>query len=305
MDQDKGYYSDWIRSLRGRLRLTQDQFARLVGVNFVTVSRWENGSVCPNRLAVNALTRLAADGNRYDAPAAPAGPAALALDDDSIAGAFRRSSIFSDLDERHLVQLSRLAVERDLKAGQFLFFEGEPVRSSYLVVSGILKLVKHSTSGIDVITGIFGQGEMLVNVLLFVGKAHTSSAQAVVDTRVLAINGGDLIAFLHQDPALSTRILGRMLTVAGQRHNAAIVRLSELAGERMEYRLARVLLALYLGLGPSIPLTRREIAEMTGTTTETTSRFISRLTRAGIVQSLRGKVIVTDHGRLRELAEAS
>lgn len=229
----------------------------------------------------------------------------LQPDQDRTTDAFRKSPTFSDLDGQQIVELAKLGVARKLKPGDFLFFEGEPVKSSHLIVSGILKLVKHSVSGVDFITGIYGQGEVVGNTLQFAGQVHPSSAQAAIDTEVLSISTGNLISFLQQYPALKPKVLGKMLAVIGQRYQAAIVRLRELAGERVEHRLARVLLALYLGLGSSIPLTRREIAEMSGTTTETAARFMSRLTRSGIVQSLRGKVIVIDRDRLRQLAERS
>ncbi|MBI4332149.1 MAG: Crp/Fnr family transcriptional regulator [Chloroflexi bacterium] len=217
----------------------------------------------------------------------------------------RRSPIFSDLEEGHLLDLSRIAVERDVKTGQFLYFEGEPAQHLYLVASGILKLVRHSTSGATFITAIHGQGEILRSTNLFVRRRHSSSAQAIVNTSVLSIDPGDLIAFFRQHPPLGVEILGKLLTEAGRRRRAALVRISELASERTEYRLARVLLTLSLGLGATIPLTRREIAEMTGTTTETAARFISQLARRGIVQSFRGKVVVIDRSRLRQLAEVS
>lgn len=51
--------SDWIRTLRRQLGLTQGQLAERLGVTFVTVSRWENGQARPNRLALRALAALA------------------------------------------------------------------------------------------------------------------------------------------------------------------------------------------------------------------------------------------------------
>jgi len=44
--------------LRQRLKLTQAQFAKAVGVSFVTVNRWENGHTKPSRLAVGQIRRL-------------------------------------------------------------------------------------------------------------------------------------------------------------------------------------------------------------------------------------------------------
>ena len=37
--------------LRRRLKLSQEEMASLIGVSYVTVSRWENGHFNPSRLA--------------------------------------------------------------------------------------------------------------------------------------------------------------------------------------------------------------------------------------------------------------
>lgn len=54
-----GASPDWIAGLRTRLGLTQSQLAERLGVTHVTISRWENGQVKPNRLAQKALQALA------------------------------------------------------------------------------------------------------------------------------------------------------------------------------------------------------------------------------------------------------
>lgn len=51
-----------IRHLRARLAMTQEEFARVLGVTWSTVSRWENGASVPSKLATNALTALAEKG---------------------------------------------------------------------------------------------------------------------------------------------------------------------------------------------------------------------------------------------------
>lgn len=40
-------YSEAIRTLRHRLILSQTEFAKLLGVSFATVNRWENGHFDP------------------------------------------------------------------------------------------------------------------------------------------------------------------------------------------------------------------------------------------------------------------
>jgi CRP-like cAMP-binding protein len=89
----------------------------------------------------------------------------------------------------------------------------------------------------------------------------------------------------------------------GGRLRDAQTRLLDLAGEKVEQRLASALLRLSSKLGPTLPFTRQEIADMTGTTTETTIRVMSRLKERGIIRSTRGKVIILDKEKLRLLSE--
>jgi hypothetical protein len=54
----------FIRTLRQAMNLTQEQLGQRMGVNKITVSRWERGTVKPSRQAVNTLVRLRASALR-------------------------------------------------------------------------------------------------------------------------------------------------------------------------------------------------------------------------------------------------
>ena len=56
-------------------------------------------------------------------------------------------------------------------------------------------------------------------------------------------------------------------------------------------------------LGLTLPFTRQEVADMAGTTTETTIRVMSQLKNRKIIRSVRGKVIIIDKEKLRLLSE--
>jgi len=51
-------YSARIKRLRNRLALTQVQLARMLGVSFATVNRWENRQARPSQLAWAQIERL-------------------------------------------------------------------------------------------------------------------------------------------------------------------------------------------------------------------------------------------------------
>ncbi len=211
------------------------------------------------------------------------------------------SSIFLDLNRGHIDQLCRMAEIRCLKAGQTVFSEGDPVDFGCIVADGLLKTLKHTASGKDFITGIYGPGEVLGFSRLFDEEPHFSSAYAIRLTEVVILNRCDFVSFFQAHPDLGFKVLIRILNTAGNRRNVTAVRLSELRAEPAERRLARVLLGLCSKLGNVIPLSRSEIAETAGTSTETASRFVSRLSRAGVLQSFRGKIIVAESETLLRL----
>ncbi len=68
-----------VRSVRGRLELTQAQLAQRIGVSFATVNRWENGQSKPVRLAWQQILDLEAGIGASDARAEPATAPAEAL----------------------------------------------------------------------------------------------------------------------------------------------------------------------------------------------------------------------------------
>ena len=50
-----------VRSLRGRLNLTQERFAAKLGVTFASVNRWENRRAKPSPLALKQIEELVGD----------------------------------------------------------------------------------------------------------------------------------------------------------------------------------------------------------------------------------------------------
>ena len=211
----------------------------------------------------------------------------------------KKSFIFSRLSEDELAELASLAVERSFTAGEFIFWEEDAPDWFYIVAEGQVKALKHSSSGKEFIIAFFGPGEMFGEVAVFENKPYPASAQSMADTRVLGIRREDFLAFLASRPHVALRIIN----VLGGRLREAQSRLRDFAGERVEQRLARTLLMLSSKLGPTLPFTRQEIADMAGTTTETAIRFMSRLKNGGIIRSLRGKTIILDETKLRLLSE--
>ena len=211
----------------------------------------------------------------------------------------RHSSIFSSLNDDELGELANLAIEKSFMPNEFIFWDGDAPEWFYIVSEGKVKIIKHSSLGKEFIIAFFGPGEMFGEVAVFENKPYPASAQTVTETKVIGIKREDFLSFLVNWPQVTLKIIS---VLAGRLRDAQN-RLRDLAGERVEQRLASVLLMLSAKLGNTLPFTRQEIADMVGTTTETAIRVISHLKDRGIIRSIRGKVIILDEEKLRLLAE--
>ncbi len=211
----------------------------------------------------------------------------------------RRSFIFSNLNDDELGELADLAIERSFVSNEFIFWDGDAPEWFYIVAEGKVKVLKYSSSGREFIIAFFGPYEMFGEVAVFENKPYPASAQAIAKTKVVGVKREDLLSFLANHPQVALKIIN----VLGGRLRDAQSRLRDLAGERVEQRLASVLLMLSAKLGLTLSFTRQEIADMTGTTTETAIRVMSHLKDRGIIRSVRGKVIILDEEKLRLLSE--
>ncbi|HIQ06402.1 MAG TPA: Crp/Fnr family transcriptional regulator, partial [Anaerolineae bacterium] len=189
----------------------------------------------------------------------------------------------------------------------YIYFEGDPSEMLYVMWVGQVKLLRHSDRGRDVVLEIIGPGRMFGEVAVLEGTPYDTSAQCLEDTAVVAISREDFFAILKRYPAVSLAVIGEL----SRRLRSTTDLVRSLAVDRVEQRIARILLKLASatgrpteqGLMIDIPLTRQDIADMTGTTVETAIRVMSRLRREKLVITQRGRVTILEPERLRQVAE--
>jgi len=211
----------------------------------------------------------------------------------------KQSFIFSSLSEGGVTELSHLASERKFVPGEFIFWEEDAPDWFYVIAAGKVKAVKHSSLGKEIIIAFFGPGEMFGEVAVFENKPYPASAQALAETSLLGIKREEFINFLIKHPQVALTIIN----VLAGRLREAQGRLRDLAGERVEQRIARLLLMLSAKLGVDLPFTRQELSDMAGTTTETAIRILSQWKSRKIIGSVRSKITILDETKLRLLAE--
>ena len=209
---------------------------------------------------------------------------------------------FHELPDRQKAEISALFIRKEYQPDEYVFFEGNDPVHLWFVDQGRIKLLKHSDTGKDVIVTVISAGTFLGEAALRTGEAYSVTAQAVEPTVMLLFPEDTYQHLLQRYPELSVLIIGGL----EERLEEAYDTLRSMAVERVERRIARLLLRLASTVGKQtkdnhimidMPLTRQEIAEMTGTTVESAIRVMSKLRKQGIIASGSGKILLSNpHG---------
>jgi CRP/FNR family transcriptional regulator len=224
----------------------------------------------------------------------------------SIIQTLRKSSIFRVLKDDQLREVSSAFSERSFKNNEYLFMQGDPSDYLYIVAKGRVKMLMHTGKGKDVILEIKSPGELFCCSAVLDNRPFPESAQAMEDVSVIQVGHQDLLQMLERYPVLK----GEVARYSGRKLKDAHDMLRNLATEKVEVRIASILLKLSESGGPdsdfqkiSIRVTRQEIAEMVGTTVETCIRTIRRFQKDGMVQS-QGSTLSVNRARLAVFIES-
>lgn len=215
--------------------------------------------------------------------------------------------VFAGLSDRDWEKIGDLFMERQYQKDDYIFLEGEAPEALYVVKSGKVKVLRHSPDGKDVVLRMAGPGMLLGSVAVFDGGGYPGTAQAIEDCTMLVIGRNDCLTLVTRYPVFGLTVINDM----GIRLRSSAEQIRSLAVERVEQRIARTLLKLGQTAGADtsegrvieLPLTRQDVADMTGTTVETAIRVMSKFRRDNLIFTRRGKVVLVDLEALQEIAE--
>lgn len=178
-------------------------------------------------------------------------------------------------------------VEKKYAKGESLFLEGDPADTVWFVKDGHVKAVIHASNGRDLTLCMVGSKNMFGSCCCFGEAAYPCHGIAETDATVLAFPMQDFLSLLDKYPAISRAVVEGLSKRLRQTKD-----MQTFEQESVEKRILHVLVNLVAEFGNTMPLTRREIAEMAGTTVETCIRTFSALEKDGLISSTRGKITV-------------
>lgn len=218
----------------------------------------------------------------------------------------RRSTIFRRLTPDDRQRLAAVTTLREFDKGTMLFSEGDGSDLLYTVVTGRVKVFKTTARGTDVILEIFGPGDPVGAVAVYESRPYPATAVALEPTACLLIPRQAFFSLLETYPTMVRGLL------VGLTHRLVELtnRLAELSGGRVEGRLARFFLKLAHDMGQRrdegtfipLALSRQELADMIGTTIETSIRIMSRWGKDDVIRTEKEGFVVVDRSVLETIA---
>ena len=214
---------------------------------------------------------------------------------------------FRGLQTTDLQAVLQAAHHRRVQRNAFFFHQGDPASTFYVLARGEAKLTQVTPEGHQMLVRFAGPGECFGGIAALRNADYTLSAQAVEDCLALTWEGETLAQLMERYPRIALNV---MAVQAGQ-YRQLLDRYQQLVTERVERRVARTLLRLAGQVGQKaedgvligLPLSREDLAEMTGTTLYTVSRILSRWERQGLVETGRERVLIHQPHALVAVAE--
>ncbi|HZW02647.1 MAG TPA: Crp/Fnr family transcriptional regulator [Anaerolineaceae bacterium] len=218
-----------------------------------------------------------------------------------------RLPFFTGLTPRALADINQRFVEVGYQPGEWIYAAGDPAERLFVVAEGKVKLLQHTANRRNVLLDILTSGEFFGNLATLGVAAYPDTAQAQTPGCILSIRSEDFRQTLDEHPELALKTLQIMT----ERLNAANQRVLQLSSLPVEKRLAATLVKLAQKLGRQqdamllidVPLSRDDLADMTGATPESVSRVMSQLEKDGILESGRQWVGIRALKELESLAK--
>lgn len=219
-----------------------------------------------------------------------------------------QTSFFEGLTSEAIANILQCFTPCSLIKADFIFYQGDVASRMFVLLSGRLKVTQSTTDGQQVVLRLIHPGDIFGCVAALSQSAYPGSAEATRDSQALYLEASRIPDLMRDYPALSYNAFQIMV----KRVHELQDRYRELATENVADRLAHALLRMMKQNGKEqtdgsilldVPLSRQNLAEMTGTTLYTVSRLLQQWSHQGLIRTGREKVVLLQPALLAAQSE--
>lgn len=213
-----------------------------------------------------------------------------------VIGIAQKASLFREIDLEGIEEIVKMSQMRNRSGGEFFFLEDDPADTAYMLIEGKVKLTQSTLDGQQIILGYLVPGRVYGIIAVLKKVTYPVTAEAVGLCSALAWDQKTLNMMMDHYPRIAVNSLHIMAGQIREFQN----RVRDLSTKRVETRIARTILRLARQSGKQIaegvlidlPLSRQDLAEMSGTTLYTASRVIREWEKQELVQSQRQRIVI-------------
>ena len=215
-------------------------------------------------------------------------------------------NILSGADRQRILQeLTEIRYGKN----EFIFHEGDPTEYFHIVKEGTVKCIKSSPEGKECTLKVLMSGDLFCcDAATFDGARHPGTARPMGDVSILRLKKEAYFDVLRRNPDAAIEVIKYL----GNRLHDAQEKAKILALDRADQRLAVLLVDLATrsgvqephGIRLTVRVTREDMANMVGTSTETAIRIMSRFKRQNLVAGTANRLVIRDLEHLKVLASS-
>ncbi|MCW5943433.1 MAG: Crp/Fnr family transcriptional regulator [Fimbriimonadaceae bacterium] len=207
-------------------------------------------------------------------------------------------TLLNGVGEEHRARLVSETFLAYAERGEVIWFAGADCRFAAVVGMGFVKMTRTTPQGTAVTVELMGPGQSFGAIAALEGRVYHLSATAVTNCWYLKIPS-ELLRQVYEGSAILRDQVLRSMSPRLRRAHDMMARMSS---AKVDQRIAAVLLLLMDSYGVEevggtalcVPLTRQDLAEMAGTTVETTIRVMGRWTKMKLLSAERQRVTILD-----------
>ena len=217
-------------------------------------------------------------------------------------------SLADVLSKEEREEMHRFMQFKHYKAGETVYFPGDPNDTVYSVHKGRVRLAYLDESGKRLTLALMGQGQVFGETTLAGQDKQRWIAEAMEDSVFCVIPRDVLIRFAERNPQLALKVN----KLVGERQVAIENKLTSLLFKGVRERLAQTLLQLANeygdpaddGIQLSITITHQDLAYLIGSTRETTSMILGEFERDGLISKGRERIRLEEPEQLHAMIDA-
>ncbi|MCB0477838.1 MAG: Crp/Fnr family transcriptional regulator [Crocinitomicaceae bacterium] len=214
-----------------------------------------------------------------------------------------KNKVFCAMSTEEKAEVSREKGHNFYKKGQTIFYEGNHSNGLYCIHSGKVSLTKLGDDGKRQVVRFAKEGEILGYRSLISGDSYQATATAIEDCTICFVQKEKFNELIATNAGVA---VNSMQLLASDLRNAEN-KLISIAQKSVKERIIESILLLQETFGfendgetLDVTLSRAEIADTAGTTTETTIRTLAKLSDENLINLVGKKIKILNLGELKK-----